>query len=339
VSLREFTGFNFNTPTGYEELEWSVNPRRLSFLYPRGLCQPAVRPAGRIAMKTPWYALRYAALAIVAFGLLQGFSHAQPFYNGVTVDFSAPNTVIVTWLEGGILESATAATGPWSPVLRATSPYTYNGGGDRFWRSRYDTTPSSVLPAGGWVTKTIPAGKFALLSNPLTNPVSDTLPIILRDVPSGTVVYTFSPATRTFKMATKRGNVWTGTAVNDVLAPGIGFFVRNAAPADMTISFGGAVPEGTFLVFFAAGFSLLGSIVPQAGKLQTDLMLPAADGDKAFLFDPSKQAYTIFTKRTGSTWTGGTGEPVLPIAEGFFYQAAAAKTWARTFYPYPKNSL
>lgn len=185
--------------------------------------------------------------------------------------------------------------------------------------------------AVGYVNVTVPAGKFALLANPLNQPTNN-LPSVLPGVPAGTIVYIFNSA-GAFDVATARaGGLWTGTGAADLINPGAGFFVKNAGTADMTITFVGEVPQGTNLtVAIPAGFSLISSIVPQAGKLETDLKFPAAVNDKAYLFDSGTQNYTIFTRRAGGAWTGGTGEPALAVAQGMFYQAVAATTWTRSF--------
>jgi len=185
--------------------------------------------------------------------------------------------------------------------------------------------------AVGYVNVTVPAGKFALLANPLNQP-TNSVAAVLPGVPSGTIVYIFNAA-GAFDQATARaGGVWTGTGAADMLNPGAGFFVKNAGATDMTITFVGEVPQGTNLtVNIAAGFSLIGSIVPQVGGLETVLGFPAANGDKAYLFDNTAQTYTTYTRRGVGVWTGGSGEPSLAVAQGIFYQAAAATTWTRSF--------
>lgn len=194
--------------------------------------------------------------------------------------------------------------------------------------------------AVGYVNVTVPAGKFALLANPLNQVVSgapsNTLSNVLPGVPNNTVVYVFNSATGAFDLATFRTatSSWTGPGATAVLDPGKGFFVKNAGTADLPITFVGEVPQGTNLVVTVpAGFSLIGSIVPQAGKLETDLKFPAANTDKAYLFDTASQSYQIFTRRGAANWSGVTGvtEPALAVAQGFFYQAAAATTWTRSF--------
>ncbi len=185
--------------------------------------------------------------------------------------------------------------------------------------------------AVGYVNVTVPAGKFAMLANPLnvgTNGLTDVLP----SVPVNTKVFVFNTATGGFDAATLRATGWTGTGASATLAPGAGFFVQNVGTTDMTITFVGEVPQGTNLVVnIPVGFSVLGSIVPQAGKLVTDLKFPSATNDKFFSFNTSTQAYdpTLTLRATG--WTGGAGEPAINVAQGFFYQAVAKGTWTRNF--------
>jgi len=185
----------------------------------------------------------------------------------------------------------------------------------------------------GYVNVTIPAGKFAILANPLNQPTNN-LTSVLPSVPVNTKVFVLN-ATGGFDLATLRATGWTGPGAGALLNPGTGFFIQNVGTADMTVTFVGEVPQGTNLVVSVpVGFSLLSSIVPQQGKIETDLKFPSASGDKLFLFDTASQGYQAFTRRaTVGTWTGvaGVPEPVINVASGFWYQAVAATSWARSF--------
>lgn len=184
--------------------------------------------------------------------------------------------------------------------------------------------------AVGYVNVTVKAGAFQILANPLNQP-TNTIPAVLPDVPANTVVYIFDPATSAYTQATKRASgAWTGTAAAALLNPGQGFFIKNAGTADMTITFVGEVPTGALKTPFVAGYNLIASKVPQAGKVKTDLGLPAVTNDQVFLFKDG--AYLSGTLRASGAWTGTTGgEPTVAVAEGFFYKATAAGSWDRTF--------
>lgn len=189
--------------------------------------------------------------------------------------------------------------------------------------------------AVGYVNVTVPAGGFALLANPLNQP-TNTIPAVLPDVAPNTVVYVYDVQAG-FSQATKRSTgAWTGPAAAALLNPGQGFFIKNPSTTDAaTVTFVGEVPQGTGLtVPIPVGISLLGSIIPQQGKVETDLKIPAVSGDVLYQWDPATQGYkTAATRRTNpGQWTGpSTGEPTIAVAEGFFYQAKAASSWKRDF--------
>lgn len=191
--------------------------------------------------------------------------------------------------------------------------------------------------AVGYVNVTVPAGQFSLLANPLNQP-TNTLAAILPDAPNNTKVFVYNPTTG-FSDATKRviggTGSWTGPAANTILNPGQGFFIQAPAGAALPITFVGEVPQGTGLtVPLAAGINLIGSIVPQAGRLTQDLGMTAANQDTVFQWDAATQGYKPAStfRVVGGTgqWTGG-GEPNIAVAEGFFYRAGAAGSWTRNF--------
>jgi hypothetical protein len=193
-------------------------------------------------------------------------------------------------------------------------------------------TPVFSVNAVGYVNVTVPAGAFALLANPL-NASSNVLSAVLPDVPNNTVVYIFDAATSSFIQITKRtATLWAGgQGANQPLAPGQGFFVKAPAGTAVPITFVGEVPQGTNLTVNipAAGFHLLGSIVPQEGKVQTDLGLPAAINDVVYTFDTASQTYVVSTKRTATLWA--PSEPTIPVGRGFFIKAGGPLTWTRSF--------
>jgi hypothetical protein len=179
--------------------------------------------------------------------------------------------------------------------------------------------------AVGFVNKTIPAGQFVLVANPLDLPTNN-LAAVVPDVPVNTTkVWTFDATTGTYASFTRRATGWAPNG-NSVLPPGAGFFIQNTGAADFTVTFVGEVKQGDLSNAFPAGFSLLGSQVPQAGKVETDLKLPAKNGDKVWLY--VNGVYSTLTRRA-TAWT--PSEPSIDVGQGFFMQAAAAGTWTRSF--------
>jgi hypothetical protein len=252
------------------------------------------------------------------------------------------DNAIITWNNApGDHLTAADALGPmgfFTTVSGAISPYWYQKGSpQRFW-GVHDLYPPACWRenAVGYVAVIVPAGKLALLANPLDRP-PNTLPVILQNVPVGTVVYAYSSSLGSFGMATKRTRLWTGSVANDLFPPGKAFFVRNIGASDLRIAFVGDVPQGgtedaLMKIEYPGGFSLVASIVPQAGKIETDLMLPAKNNDRVFRWNIDTQSYAPTATRRASSWT--PGEPSVAVAEGFFFLTGAAGVWARSFSPF-----
>jgi hypothetical protein len=165
---------------------------------------------------------------------------------------------------------------------------------------------------------------FFLAANPLTLP-TNSLAAVLPDAPANTKVYVLSGGA--FSVFTKRTTGWTGTGADTAtLDPGMGFFIQNGTTTDLTITFVGEVMQGTVTTAYPAGFSLLGSKIPQAGKVEADLGLVAANGD--VLYQLVGGSYVLSTRRA-TNWT--PSEPIVDVGNGFFFNAKAAGTWSRTF--------
>jgi hypothetical protein len=179
--------------------------------------------------------------------------------------------------------------------------------------------------AVGYVNVTIPAGQFMLLANPLdagTNSLSNVLP----DAPNGTTVYKFNGSG--YSTASKNFGAWGG-ANTMTLNPGEGFFVKNGTATDLKLTFVGEVVQGTAVTMaIPNGFSMLGSPIPQAGKLKTDLQLPVKNGQSVYLFNGT--GYETHSFNFG-TWSGG--EPSIGVAQGFWFNSGAtgATNWVRNF--------
>ncbi|MCD6339616.1 MAG: hypothetical protein J7M29_09595 [Verrucomicrobia bacterium] len=178
--------------------------------------------------------------------------------------------------------------------------------------------------AVGYVNVTVPAGQMACLCVPLDPGAANTVADLLPGVPEGTMVYTFDQASG-FTINTYMFGEWS--VPDQTLSPGQGFFLRNVGTEDLTITFVGEVPQGTLTIDLPAGFSLVGSKVPQAGAVSTDLGLPVEEGDMVYTFDPTA-GYAISTFMFGA-WSGG--EPEVDVAEGFWVRKVNPVTWTREF--------
>jgi hypothetical protein len=187
----------------------------------------------------------------------------------------------------------------------------------------------------GYVNATVPAGGFALIANPLDATPDNTLGTIITNVPvNTTIAFLFNPQTASYIQTTYRASGWSGGAGTTVMDPGAGFFLENTATTPITITFVGEVEQGT-VTSFSTGYNLIGNVTPVSGLVQTDLGLPAVNGDVIYQFNPVTKTYAQFTRRA-TAWGGGL-EPTIGtnslygVCEAFFYDATAAGTWTNTF--------
>jgi hypothetical protein len=196
------------------------------------------------------------------------------------------------------------------------------------------TAQSNVysLNVVGYVNKAVPTG-FSLIQNPLNNPAGNSLEqTIGTNVLDGTVVYQFNNGTYT-TIATFIGgpgaNFWDSSATLD---PGKGFFLFSPAP--QTLTFTGEVMQGSLSNHYPAGFSIVGSQVPQAGGLSA---LGMQVQDQAVVYTYANGTYSINTYwgvptvPAGSEFWDGGSEPTLAVGESFFLSSPAQGSFNRNF--------
>lgn len=178
--------------------------------------------------------------------------------------------------------------------------------------------------AVGFVNVNFPPG-FTLASNPLDG-TANTVSALFPSVPNGTSVFKFDSLTGSYTGSTFLFGNWNNPTMP--LVPGEGFFFKNPTATTITNTFVGNVKQGTLTTPLSAGFTLVGSQVPQSGLVATDLGLPIGNAESVFKFDTTSQAYTGGSFLFGN-WSGG--EPTIAVGEGFFVKKNASASWTRTF--------
>jgi hypothetical protein len=188
----------------------------------------------------------------------------------------------------------------------------------------------------GYVNVTIPAGDFALISNPLLG-TSNDLNSLMGTLPNNTTkVYEWSAGAQAFQIYTKRAAGFSSPYDGHAILPGEGLFVQNTGGVPITNTFVGQVMQGTNSVPYVSGgnFSLVSSPAPLSGGIETTLGFPAVNGDKLYQWSIGAQGYAIIS-RHATTWGGGEPQigidPNLGPAEGFFYTSTAGGTWNQVF--------
>jgi len=178
----------------------------------------------------------------------------------------------------------------------------------------------------GYVTTTNNSG-FSIIANPL-NGTNNNVSSIFADAPVGTKVFRFNGGGG-YDIATyDPDDGWLNTFNVD---PGLGVWIQ--LPSQYIKTYVGEVQLGS-TNNVPSGFSIKSSVIPQAGKLQTELLWPAHPGDKVFKFNGS--GYDIYTFDPDDGWIGPLGvgdEPKANVAQGFWIQNNFGSTepWVRNF--------
>jgi hypothetical protein len=183
------------------------------------------------------------------------------------------------------------------------------------------------INAVGYVNLVMPAG-FSMIANPL-NTTNNTLEALIPTPPDFTTIYKWNGTG--YDISTYFFG-WSDPALT--LNPGEGCFIN--ATAEFTNTFVGEVVQnpptgGTVTNSLPAGYSIVSSMVPQAGTA-TELGLTGAMGDfdTVYQYDPAKNGgaggYDIYTY-----FLGWSDEPSFAVGESFWVNKATAGDWLRDF--------
>jgi hypothetical protein len=174
----------------------------------------------------------------------------------------------------------------------------------------------------GYVNSTVPAGKWALISNPL-NATNNNYQMVLQNPPEGLQAYKY---TGSGWISTEIiDGAWDGDDLGDV-NPGEGLFVKAPAGGDYVNTFVGEVILNSTNPI-PAGFAIRSSILPQAGGISSVLGYVAGEGDQVYQYDPNS-GY-IGNEVIDGAWD--SAEPVPAVGEAFWINAKTASDWVRNF--------
>jgi hypothetical protein len=176
-------------------------------------------------------------------------------------------------------------------------------------------------------TPLVGGGQFTAVANPL-NSTNNTLLGVFSGLPSGSQVQVWNYGIQDFNVYTKTSTSFTSGGATIPFVPGQAVFVKILG-AGVTNTFVGEVMQGSLTNSVAAGFNMVGSIVPQSGLATTDLGLQPPNGTQLQQWDTAIQDFHVHTK-TSTSWT--SGEPTLNVGEGFFLKLLAGNyDWVRNF--------
>jgi hypothetical protein len=202
-----------------------------------------------------------------------------------------------------------------------------------------------VVNTIGYYTLSLSRG-FQIVANQLDldgTGTNNTLYSVLgTNLPNMTKVFVFAGGAFSANVTySSLAHAWVGNtnAANLVMQPGQAFFVLIPAavtlPVNLTIvgnNLGTNGVTNTVTTPYPAGFSLLASKVPVAGGVSTALGFTPNNGDFAYQFNPTTQAYG--SKHTYSTnihsWIGG--EPTNAVGGGLMiYGRLSTGAWVQNF--------
>jgi hypothetical protein len=115
-----------------------------------------------------------------------------------------------------------------------------------------------------------------------------------------------------------------------VLAPGEGFLFRHNHGSDIPKTFVGEVAQGYLVNPVPNLYSFRASMVPQSGRITTDLLFPVMNGDSVMLRENG--SYTTYTFNSG-VWS--PSEPVVGIGEAFWSYKNVGFWWTRNYLVWP----
>jgi hypothetical protein len=183
----------------------------------------------------------------------------------------------------------------------------------------------------GYVNTTVPVG-FSIIQNPLTASPDNTVASVIPSVPAGAAltIYKFNSASGSYLQVNWDSGFGEWDDPTLTIAPGEGFFAYNGSAAAYTLTFVGEVPTGTLTTPLVVGFNMVGSKVPQAGLVQTDLgYTPSSAGESIYKYNNATGSYLQYNYDAGfGEWDE---EPSFGVGEAFFTFRGGPGDWTRTF--------
>jgi len=178
----------------------------------------------------------------------------------------------------------------------------------------------------GYVNLPVAANQQVLIGNQL-NTTNNTIGSLIPNGPPGAQLYKYNGGYTTYTFDDV-DLVWTPNAAA-TLNPGEGCFFKT--PVATTLTFVGEVLQGSRTNTLPINLlAVLSSIVPQQGKITTDLGAPGEAGDQLYRYAGGFATFTF--DDVDLVWT--PTEPTINVGEAFFYKKASTATnskWIRNF--------
>jgi len=178
----------------------------------------------------------------------------------------------------------------------------------------------------GYVTVSVTNG-FNFVANPLdldgTGTNNTVVGVFSNTLPSGSQVFKFGAGGFNTILTFSRGT-WSGNAS---MNPGEAVFL--SVPSNLSVTMVGQVLQGSQTNIYISptgGYSLLSSVIPLSGGVQTTLGFTPLSGTQVYLYG-TVAGYAPYTFARGS-WS--PSEPVLNPGMGAFFFTTQT-TWTQNF--------
>lgn len=182
----------------------------------------------------------------------------------------------------------------------------------------------------GYVNMQLPWG-MSFIANPLLQ-TNVTIGALFPTAPDGAQVMKLVSGDYVTSVYSVARAAWVGPRLD--LPAGVGFFFINPSRETFTQIIIGEVPIGSLTNNLPAGVSLEGSLLPQAGSINSVHNIPGQPGDNIFVFVNEGEARGRYIRSAYVAGEGWTPDLTLGVAQGFWIQKRLAQDWVRFFSPF-----
>ena len=243
----------------------------------------------------------------------------------------ATGKVIVSWNGKGALKQSATLNGRFKPAKTRGGSLTTDPEGEQMLFQVEDAS-GAVFSVNivGYVNLQLPPG-LSLVANPLRS-YDDTLESLFfyQPPPDGAQVLKYVPGAG-YEVSTFDGIAQAWTNPHMELPLGVGFFFQNPSSNTVVNTFVGEVLQGTLVNHLPAGFSTEGSLVPQAGSINSLHVIPGEPGDLFRLYVNDLQGGGDYVTSVFSINAGWEPDLTLGVGQGFVSEKQNAQDWVRVF--------
>lgn len=242
-------------------------------------------------------------------------------------------TVLVSWTGHGNLKQGRELNGPFKAVgKRSANTTTYETEpteDQALFRVEAASGPVFSVNVVGYVNLNLAPG-LSLIANPLLF-TNNALAFWMPTAPAGAQVFKYTEGGG-FAVSTFDGELGTWSNPDLQVPIGEGFYFSNPSAQAATYTFIGEVMQGLLINPLPAGITTKGSLVPQAGSINSVHQLPGEPGDEIRLYETDGQGGGVETISVfDGPANGWLPDVVLGVGRGFWIRKQNPQAWARYF--------